>query len=48
MEEAVLLKLNTEMVNLSACQTGLGQDVEGDRLIGLRRALMVSGVRRVE
>jgi CHAT domain-containing protein len=41
------LKLPTEMVVLSACQTGLGNVVRGEGMIGLTRGFMYAGAPRV-
>jgi CHAT domain-containing protein len=41
------LKLPTELVTLSGCQTGLGKAVKGEGLIGLTRGFMYSGAARV-
>ena len=37
------MRLNTELVTLSACQTGLNQRSPGDDLIGLTRAFIYAG-----
>ena len=41
------LKLPAELVVLSACQTALGKDVEGEGLIGLTRGFLYAGAARV-
>ncbi|NET59779.1 MAG: CHAT domain-containing protein [Symploca sp. SIO2E6] len=41
------LNLPAELVVLSACQTGLGQEVKGEGLVGLTRGFMYAGSQRV-
>lgn len=41
------LKLSAELVVLSACQTGLGQNIQGEGLVGLTRGFMYAATPRV-
>ena len=41
------LRLNSELVTLSACQTGLNESKPGDELIGLTRSLIYAGAASV-
>jgi CHAT domain-containing protein len=41
------LDLSADLVTLSACETGLGKEVEGEGLVGLARGFMYAGTRRV-
>ncbi|WP_341526686.1 tetratricopeptide repeat protein [Nostoc sp. UHCC 0302] len=47
LNEIFNLNLPTELVVLSACETGLGQEVKGEGLVGLTRGLMYGGAARV-
>lgn len=41
------LRLSAELVTLSACNTALGRELSGEGLLGLTRAFMYAGARRV-
>ena len=41
------LKLNADLVTLSACKTGLGQRIPGEGVIGLSRAFIDAGSQAV-
>jgi CHAT domain-containing protein len=41
------LRLGSDLVVLSACQTALGREIRGEGLIGLTRGFLYAGARRV-
>ncbi|MGD8535571.1 MAG: CHAT domain-containing protein, partial [Candidatus Aminicenantes bacterium] len=43
MREIFSLELNSDLVTLSACQTGLGQFIKGEGIVGLSRAFFHAG-----
>jgi CHAT domain-containing protein/tetratricopeptide (TPR) repeat protein len=45
--EVYNLRMNADLVVLSACQTALGEDIRGEGLVGLSRAFMYAGTPRV-
>lgn len=45
--EVFNLQLNSDVVVLSACETGLGKEIKGEGLVGLTRGFMYAGAPRV-
>jgi CHAT domain-containing protein/Tfp pilus assembly protein PilF len=41
------LKLNADLVVLSACQTGIGETIKGEGMVGMTRGFMYAGAERV-
>jgi len=47
MEDIYGLRLNADLVVLSACQTGLGEELPGEGLLGLTQGFLYAGSRSV-
>lgn len=41
------LKLNADLLTLSACQTALGKEIRGEGMVGLTRAFLYAGARSI-
>ena len=47
MHELFNLDYPADLIVLSACETGLGKNVQGEGLVGLTRGLMYAGAERL-
>lgn len=47
MSEVMGLRMNADMVALTACQTGLGKEIEGEGIMSMGRAFQYAGARSV-
>jgi CHAT domain-containing protein/tetratricopeptide (TPR) repeat protein len=47
LQDVYNLRLNSDLVVLSACRTGLGKQVKGEGVVGLTRGFMYAGSRRI-
>jgi CHAT domain-containing protein len=47
LQEMYNLKLPADLIVLSACSTGLGEEIQGEGLVGLTRGFMYAGAARV-
>ena len=45
--ELAVLNMNADFLNLSACQTGLSEQRQGDGMVGLTRSCIVAGANNV-